>query len=257
MCRDMQLPHIGVPAMLWTNGIPRSTGGVTMRCTVALAALILAAPAFAQQDAAEMLYRGMEKLVREAKSVKIAFESDAAIDKNTTKMSGVVSVADGNKARLEISGSDNGKPWSMTFIADGKMAHFTRSDMPKAESKTVEANLSQTRPQILARGGVFATFQIGQAKESFDIDKVMAVSDFKLGKKEKVGIREAQVVECTLKLDNGKVMQMAVWLDTQTNLPLKRLITAPGEKGVIRVTETYTEINLNPKFDDKFFEIPK
>jgi outer membrane lipoprotein-sorting protein len=228
-----------------------------MRWMVALTVLILTAPAFAQQEAAEKLYRAMEKHLRDAKSVKVVFESDASIDKDTTKMRGTVSVADGNRAHLDISGSDNGKPWSMTFIADGKMAYFTRTDKPKGESKPVEANLSQTRPQILARGGVFATFQIGPAKETFDIEKVMGIGDFKLGKIEKVGLRDAQVVECTLKPDNGQVMKMAIWLDTQTNLPLKRLLTASGPKGAIRVTETYTEIDINPTFNAKFFEIPK
>src|SRR5205814_696548 len=131
------------------------------------------------------------------------------------------------------------------------------SDMPKPESKAVESNFSQTRPQILARGGVFATFNIGPATESFDIDKVMPVSDFKLGKKDKIGVRETQAVECTLKPDNGQVGQMTVWLDTKTNLPLKRSVTMAGEKGVFRVTEVYTEITINPKLDSKLFELPK
>jgi outer membrane lipoprotein-sorting protein len=243
--------------LLWINGVPQSTGGFTMRWTVALTVLVLTAPAFGQQSDAEKLYRGMEKLVRDAKSIKMAFEIDAAIDKNTNKMRGVVTVAEGNKARLEVNGTDNGKAQNMTLIADGKVAHYKGSEKPKGESKPVEGNLSQTRPQILARGGVFATFQIGPATEAFDIDKVLSISDFKLGKKEKVGVREAQVVEYTLKPDNGQVVRMAVWLDTATNIPLKRLMTAPGQKGVFRVTETYPEILLNPKIDAKVFEIPK
>jgi outer membrane lipoprotein-sorting protein len=228
-----------------------------MRWTVALTVLILTAPGFAQPSAAEKLYRDMEKQIRDAKSIKMAFEIDAAIDKNINKMRGAVTVAEGNKARLEVNGSDNGKPQNMTLIADGKLAHYRGSEKPGGESKPVEANLSQTRPLILARGGVFATFQIGPATETFDIDKVLAISNFKLGKKEKVGVREAQVIEYTLKPDNGQVVQMAVWLDTKTNLPLKRLMTAPGQKGVFRVTETYTEITLNPQLDAKVFVIPK
>jgi outer membrane lipoprotein-sorting protein len=228
-----------------------------MRCTAALVALILTVPAFAQQNPAEKLYRAMEKQIRDAKSVKMAFEIDSAIDKDNTKMRGFVSVAEGNKARLEVTGSDNGQPRSMTIISDGKTSYYKGSDKPSGESKPAEGNLSQTRPQILARGGVFATFQIPPTTEGFDIDKLMPASDFKLGKKEKVGVRDAQVVECTLKPDNEQVVQMTVWLDTQTNLPLKRLITSSGQKGVFRVTEIYTEITLNPKFDDKMFAVPK
>jgi outer membrane lipoprotein-sorting protein len=228
-----------------------------MRWIFAPAVFILLAPAFAQPNTAEKLYRGMEKTIRDAKSIKMGFEIDAATDKDNNKVRGSVSVAEGNKARMEITGTEDGKQRTMTLIADGKMTHFTASDMPKPESKAVESNFSQTRPQILARGGVFATFNIGPSTESFDIDKVMPVSDFKLGNKDKIGVREAQAVECTLKPDNGQVAQMTVWLDTKTNLPLKRLVTTAGEKGVFRVTEVYTEIAINPKLDGKLFELPK
>jgi len=58
-----------------------------------------------------------------------------------------------------------------------------------------------------------------------------------------------------LKLANLGAMQMTIWLDTQTNMPLKRLVIAPSEKA--RLTEVYTEFTLNPKLDGKMFELPK
>ena len=228
-----------------------------MRWISAFSVLMLAGLGSVQQNDAEKLFRGMEKKVRDAKGVKMAFEIDAVLDKNNDKMRGVVTVTEGNKARLEVTGSPGGKQKNMTIISDGKQAYYTASDAPKPETKPIEQNLSQTRPQILARGGVFATFQIGPATEKFDIDKMMPVSDFKLGKKEKVGTRDSQPVECTMKLDNGQIVQMTVWLDTQSNLPLKRVVVAPADKGVFRVTEIYTEITLNPKVDGKMFEAPK
>jgi outer membrane lipoprotein-sorting protein len=236
---------------------PQYKGGVAMRWLSACSVLILAAPAFSQQNEAEKLYRAMEKNIREAKSVKMAFEIDAIMDKETGTMRGAVTVAPGNMVRLEAKGSVSAKEREITVIADGKQALRYETGMPKAEIKPVESNLSETRPQILARGGVFATFQIGPATERFDIDKIMPLSAFKLGNKEKVGQREAQVVECTMMPDNGQVVQLTTWLDTKTNLPLKRLVTAPAEKGLFRVLEVYTEITLNTKFDAKLFELPK
>jgi len=228
-----------------------------MRWIFTSAVFILLLPEFAQPNGAEKLYRGMEKIIRDAKSLKMGFEIGVDLDKETSKMRGAVSVAQGNKARLEVTATAGGKERAMTVIADGKQAVVVETDTPKAEPKPVESNFSQTRPQILARGGVFATIEIGPSTENFDIDKVMAISDFKLGKKEKIGVRETQAVECTLKPDNGQVAQMTVWLDTQSNLPLKRVVTVAGEKGVFRVTEVYTEITINPKFDSKLFELPK
>jgi outer membrane lipoprotein-sorting protein len=228
-----------------------------MRWISAFSVLMIAWLGSAQQNDGEKLFRSMEKMVRDAKGVKMAFDIEAVKDKDTDKMRGAVTVAEGNRARLEVTGSLDGKQKSITIIADGKQAYSTASDAPKPETKPIEQNLSQTRPQILARGGVFATFQIGPATEKFDIDKMMPVSDFKLGKKEKVGTRDAQPVECTMKLDNGQMVQMTVWLDSQSNLPLKRVVVAPADKGVFRVTEVYTEITLNPKVDGKMFEAPK
>src|SRR5882724_655987 len=101
-----------------------------MRWISAFAVLILAGPAFGQQNDAEKLFRAMEKKIRDAKGVKMGFEIDAAVDKNIDKMRGVVTVTEGNKARLEVSGTTDGKQNAMTIVADGKMAHFKATDMP-------------------------------------------------------------------------------------------------------------------------------
>jgi len=158
-----------------------------MRWMSALGVLILAGSAFAQQNEAEKLFRAMEKKVREAKAIKIVYEIDETVDKGINKYRGAVTIAEGNRVRIEATSTVGGKQNTKTVVADGKQAHSTSTDNPKANLSPVESNTSQTEPQILARGGVLLWFANGPDKETFDIDKMMPISDFKLGKKEKVG----------------------------------------------------------------------
>ena len=46
-----------------------------------------------------------------------------------------------------------------------------------------------------------------------------------------------------------------MWLDTKTNLPLKRVITLSKDKSTI--TETYSKMKIDEKIDRKRFELPK
>jgi hypothetical protein len=95
------------------------------------------------------------------------------------------------------------------------------------------------------------------------LDDLLNVSDFVLGKKEQVGEREAQVIDYKLVMDNGPpqvtestIWLGTVWLDTETKLPLKRVLSFKNANESRRVTETY-RIRINIKIDEKKFELPK
>jgi len=87
-------------------------------------------------------------------------------------------------------------------------------------------------------------------------------SAFKLGKKEKIGKRDTQVIEYKLTLENTPkeaaklALSEQLWLDVETNLPLKRVLTGKLDKE-FTYTEIYSEFTLNPKVDAKLFELPK
>ena len=113
----------------------------------------------------------------------------------------------------------------------------------------------------MTRGGVWMTLHAvlenqNPAKEykDFDPDESFAVSDFKLGPKEMVAGREAQILEYNAKIA-GESFPVTVWIDTRTNLPLKRVLK--GGQDLIIVTESYSKVALDEKADDKEFEIPK
>jgi hypothetical protein len=73
---------------------------------------------------------------------------------------------------------------------------------------------------------------------------------FRLGAKEKVAEREAQVVHYVANAKDGSATNIALWIDTQTNLPVKRVCDMRG----IRSEETYHNWQLNGKME---LEAPK
>ena len=88
-----------------------------------------------------------------------------------------------------------------------------------------------------------------------------------LGKREKVGEHDAQVVEyqLTCKVESEKnwkgsnaTLAVKLWLDVKTGLPLKRSITGKIDNiDEIAITETYTKFVIDEKIDEKRFELPK
>jgi hypothetical protein len=90
-----------------------------------------------------------------------------------------------------------------------------------------------------------------------DLGKDFPVKNFKLGVKEMVGKREAQVVQ--YQIQNriiGKLAEVSVWVDTNTQLPLKRAMAEKQEGKEIRTTETYGMFTVDGNLDGKLFDIP-
>ncbi len=83
------------------------------------------------------------------------------------------------------------------------------------------------------------------------------MSDFKLAGQKKIGERNTHVIQYTVKTKGDtNVLSMNIWLDAQTNLPVKLAIKG-GPSDITDVTETYSEFTLDGKVDAKLFELPK
>jgi prepilin-type processing-associated H-X9-DG protein len=89
------------------------------------------------------------------------------------------------------------------------------------------------------------------------------VSDFKLTAKETLGEQNTQVIEFTVTEMKDVISpakwRMKMWLDAQTNLPVKLTMTMPKNKLVdISVfSDTYSEFTIDAKVNDNLFELPK
>jgi outer membrane lipoprotein-sorting protein len=70
-----------------------------------------------------------------------------------------------------------------------------------------------------------------------------------------IGQRETQVVQYQIQNKLvGNLAEMSVWIDTKTQLPLKRAEKETGKEN--RSTETYGVFTVDSKLDDKLFGIP-
>jgi hypothetical protein len=233
-----------------------------MRWFTLLVVLCQAAPMSAQDSDAEKLYRAMENKVRAAKTLHMALEGDMDAQGFKGKFKGTMDFALGSKARLELDYDLFGKPEKLLLIADGKMSYRKHGDMGKLNAKPQNLEqMDKTLPGFMARVGfpIFAALgpdDSGKKQEPVDLDKQFPTSNFKLGAKEQVGNRNAQVVHYTVEI-TSKPAKASVWIDTQSQLPLKRTLVLEDAGQTIRVTETYSAFTVDGKLDPKLFEIPQ
>jgi outer membrane lipoprotein-sorting protein len=224
-------------------------------------------PALAQDsDEAEKLFRKLETKLSEAKSLRVALEGTAeGIEdlRGTLKYKGTMVLAQGNKARFEMEMEMAGKKHRTTFVSDGtKMIGDIAGEAGKPPRDTPKKFFEVTI-DFFKHGGPVAGYVFsssgGEGKETFARFKPSA---FKLGQKDKLGERKAQVIEYKLTLEDPPKgaeklsLSEKLWLDAETNLLLKRVFTGKLKKE-FTYTETYSEFTVNPKLDAKLFELPR
>jgi len=222
---------------------------------LALFVLVLApAPARAQEGDAEKLYRAMEKKVLAVKSLALEFNTEVTLDdKKVFAVKGSIYVAAGNKIRLEGDLTGGAKILSVT---NGESIYEKVGD--KILDKPDAPRKSKALVGTIARFGAAAAL-MEKKLGTFDPDKDYPVKNFKLGIKEMVGKRDAQIVQYQVEEKSGKLSTevVSVWIDTKTQLPLKRAMVneVPG-KQVFRSTEIYSVFTVDSKLDGQLFEIP-
>jgi outer membrane lipoprotein-sorting protein len=236
---------------------------------LSLTALLILLPLFPapgqESSEAEKLFRKMEKKLSEAKSLRVVLEGTAeGIEdlRGALKYKGTMILAQGNKARFEMEMEIDGKTHRTTFVSDGAKMIGDIAEKGKRPRDTPKEFFEVT-VGFFKHGGPVAGYVFSssgpEGKQSFAKFKPSA---FKLGQKEKVGQRQAQVVEYKLTLENGSKeaeklsLSEKLWLDAETNLPLKRIFTGKLKKE-FTYTENYSEFTVNPKLDAKLFELPK
>jgi outer membrane lipoprotein-sorting protein len=215
--------------------------------------LLLAVPG-AEPNGAEKLFRDMEARVANAKNVECEYEASSEGGKDTP-VRGKLRLSDGGKCRTETLPYAALLPDS-AVVCDGKRMVVLHEDVP-TESREAPGWL----PDVV-RGKITRSFtardpeQLAK-RQDFKLEEQCAVADFKLGKKESVGEAEAQVVEFKLAAKGAKQpIVVTLWLDTGTNLPLKRVLVMAADDKETRVTETFRRLDLDAKPDPKLFELP-
>lgn len=206
---------------------------------------------------AEQLFRKMEAKLLKARTLECAFEVKMAGGDGSGEFKGSVALAEGNKLRVELAGKFGEKGGTLTIVSDGVKIVIIDSDVPTPKTDDVPKALNERASAVTARAGAFMSVGLvmdPQAKDA-TVDELLKVAEFKLGKKEKLDGRDAQIIEYKLTPKDENPGTVSIWLDAKTNLPLKRLIAIESDK--LTVTETYTKLTLDEKIDPKTFELPK
>src|ERR1700687_5581908 len=179
-------------------------GRLPMRWFSLLAVFTMAAPAYGQKNEAEQLYRAMEKKIRSAKTVQLAFTGEMAGDGMKITCKGTAKMAAGNKFRLEMDADILGKAQTMLYVSDGKSTYAKMGDKVDPKTEAPEPDMYDKVAGLIARLGMTGSFFLyvesssstdPPKKEPFDLDKKVPIKNFKLGPNVKVGQRDAQVVE--------------------------------------------------------------
>jgi outer membrane lipoprotein-sorting protein len=233
--------------------------------------LLSASPQEQESAKAEKLYQAMAKKLTGAKTLKCSFEIAIELDMGKAKATGVLAFADGNKNRLKADGDFFGGKLQIEMISDGKNYRMTMTaagQPPQSSTGDVPPNMNEFLRGGMARGGVFIglfpkTQKKAQAQTSNvsleqdgKIEDLLPISAFKLGKKENIGKRETQRIEYTLTIDK-EPFAVTLWLDPETNLPLKRQLSLGKGKTQFQLVENYMNYSVNDNIEAKEFALPK
>jgi outer membrane lipoprotein-sorting protein len=216
--------------------------------------ILAAAPARAQEGEAEKLYRAMEKKILAAKSLVVEFNSQNTVDDEKFTIKGTIYIALGNKTRLDLE--------SELFQLGGKNLIVTNGKSKYAKVGPFVFHEGPFPPEGEVLLAMIARFSAGVAAleqkiATADLDKDFPVKNFRLGVKEMVGKREAQVVQYLIQDKKfGDLAEVTAWIDTKTQLPLKRAIAGRKDTKVGDLTETYRVFTVDGKLDGKLFDIP-
>jgi outer membrane lipoprotein-sorting protein len=224
-----------------------------MRWLALLVLILAAAPARAQEGEAEKLYRAMEKKILAAKSLALEFNSQVTVDDKKFTVKGNIYVAAGNKTRLELESELFGLGKTL-IVTNGESRYAKVGDM--VFDKGPFPPKGEVLLALIARFGI-----VGAAMEkkivTADLGKDWPVKNFKLGVKEMVGKREAQVIQYQIQdKKSGDLTEVSVWIDTKTQLPLKRAMAGKDKKTIGKLAETYGVFTVDSKLDGKLFDIP-
>jgi outer membrane lipoprotein-sorting protein len=220
---------------------------------------VLAAALTQAGDDPEKLFRAMEAKVAAADTLRVTFATKMEAPGTTISFQGTLVVAAGNKIRLEADVVRMDKTSKIIVVCDGTK-RVTSDNGKDAPPKDAPPHLRALMTVALARMGVSAAEFLGSVgpadKQANPLDTFKA-STFEKVKTEKIGDRTALVIDYQLSGAGKSVVACAVWIDTATQLPLKRILRAGQGADSVTFTETYSAFAINPKLDPKLFELPK
>lgn len=222
-----------------------------------LAIVVAAGLAFAEEppkkNEAEELFAKLEERLVAAKTLRVVCKAKSAGESGDRHDSNLW-LAEGDRARIDFDWArGKGPAVKSRYACDGKAMG---SDRAPGATKPAAKGLSEGLARGFARAGVMALSESsglfekgGEAPDG----KQYTLSGFALGKKEKVGGREAQAIEFTVDAGEPGETKTVLWIDVKSGLPVRRTADIGGWV----LTETYEVFELDGELEDGVFALPK
>jgi outer membrane lipoprotein-sorting protein len=233
-----------------------------MRWWLAIVLGVVLVPAAQAQEAAQKLYEALEQKLSKAKALKFDFAIDGFHDREeeVIKWKGTMILADGNRLKVTFAGQEGKSRIHSTIVSDGK----TLADQYQFDGKQPELHTSPVEKKLVDRvvghlSPIGAYFGIINIPREFRDAALLKLSGFKMVGKDKVADRAAVVIEYQFPLTEKELTTTCkLWLDAQTNLPLKRTLEVPDTgKILFRAVEMYSGWELDLKLPEGTFTLPK
>lgn len=218
----------------------------------ALTLLVVLVPALQekkQEPTPAELFAAMEKKLSEAKTLTISAKGEFPQGNGNA----TILAAEGNKLFVDVVPEGESEHVKLAAVSDGtRLKLLDRNAYDVETPKGLKADASKAFARMGLMGvGFLVTEKRGEPQGG--MDATLKVSDFSKGEPEKVGDRDATVLRYKLSV-NDNDMEMKIWIDASTGLPLKRRLTIRKGEKELHANETYSAVKLDEPVDAKKFE---
>jgi outer membrane lipoprotein-sorting protein len=212
---------------------------------------------------AERLLADMDAKITAAKTIRIQFTiDDSNVDTKQRLADGTLVVSTGNRFRYDLTGT-----MSARVVSDGMhlVSIFAKPEEKKSQLAPVWFN--EVLKAWLGRGGTFiscgkvleyASASVGEQPSDKGGPKT---SKARMLPEEVVNGIKARVVEYDLAfpkmLGDIDAAKVRVWIDPKTKLPIRRTMTFKFGSEDKTYAAIHTKFEIDPKLEDKLFELPK
>lgn len=220
---------------------------------------ILPLPAWSQEEA-QRRFEAMEKALTTAKTMRVDFVSEAKDVRGMIKMKGTITLDDSNRCRLFFEGGEGDLKSKSALICDGKTMHFQTeiTDRTFKNSRPAPEGLCASLALLMSRTSIATTINVLSIPNA-DLKLIPKVMECKSIGKEKTDGKDVEVIEVTMKsIDPNNRLVCKYWLDSKSNLPLKRVTEMLRDgQSILNTKESYAQWETNVKISNETFAVPK
>ncbi len=235
------------------------------RLLISLALLLGTLPVHAAPPEPQEVFDAMSSALLRAAKFHIEFNVDYNGPQDRTSHSGELFVDASNRLRMDRYVSQGRERVRTLVISNGKdYAWKTFHKFEDAAELRTPRWLKRWMMGLFVRLGAHYMTTSAQLRETDrspmptrmpDLDNQYPVKNFRDGGHELVNGQKMRVIEFDIERSRGFVMKMRLWVDPDTSLPVRRVTRFERLNRETVITETYTDIEIDPKKIPRSFDV--